>query len=145
MSGDRVEQDSNKDPKQNDLLWQYVMHEDVIFNERLNFFLVFESVLLGAIAMLFNKEISRYRLLMAVLVILGLLLTVVWAYVQAKQRSILKIVTRRLMENLPEYRETVEELEEARWRRLSATALLAYVIPGLIGLMWGGLLILVWF
>ena len=37
------------DSDQINRLWEHGLHEDEVFNNRLNFFLVFESVLLGMV------------------------------------------------------------------------------------------------
>jgi hypothetical protein len=139
-----MEETSTEDRGQIDRLWQHGLHEDTVFNERLNFFLVFESVLLGLIAMLFDREPAIYKWVLVLLVCLGLAVTLVWSYIQAKQRLILKTLSGRLRRTLPEYRETLEELERHRWRIVSGTALMAYFIPGLIALVWIGLLVIVW-
>ena len=49
----------NFTPDEISRLWEHGLHEDKIFNERLNFFLVFESVLIGVVASLYNAPTSK--------------------------------------------------------------------------------------
>ncbi len=64
------------DRDQIDRLWQHGLHEDNIFNNRLNFFLVFESVLLGVVAMLFGTPTPNVDVIRTI-IILGIAITVV--------------------------------------------------------------------
>ncbi|MES1241418.1 MAG: hypothetical protein ABUT39_07350, partial [Acidobacteriota bacterium] len=70
-----MNENEDRDQGQIDRLWQHGLHEDGIFNERLNFFLVFESVLLGVIGMLLDKETASYGSIIILLIILGLAVT----------------------------------------------------------------------
>ncbi|HEX8846870.1 MAG TPA: hypothetical protein VF791_19660 [Pyrinomonadaceae bacterium] len=123
-------------------LWEHGMHEDTIFNDRLNFFLIFESVLLGVVGMLYSKQPPVMKSVPVVIVCLGFCITIIWGYIQARQRSTLHRLIERLEENLPEFRETHAPLAGKKWRRISGTWLLAYFIPFLVALVWIALLIL---
>ena len=130
------------EPDQVNRLWEHGMHEDTIFNDRLNFFLIFESVLLGVVGMLYTRQPAAMKAVPIAIITLGLLITIIWAYIQARQRSTLHRLIERLEQNLPEFRETYEPLDRKRWRRLSGTLLLTYVIPILVALIWIALLAL---
>jgi len=120
-----------------DRMWQHGMHEENTLNDRLNFFLVLESVLLGVVAMLLsqsNPPTNRDFMLRALLT-LGLALTVIWAYVAARQKYIFDLLRKRLRENLPEYAETRRIREQGRWP-ISDISLLSYVVPTLFILIW---------
>ena len=123
-------------------LWEHGLHEDTMFNDRLNFFLIFESVLLGVVGMLYGKQPPIMKPILLLLGFLGLFITIIWGYVQSRQRSTLQRLIDRLQENLPEFRETYSPLDQKRWRRISGTWLLTYLIPFLVALIWIALLIL---
>ena len=123
-------------------LWEHGLHEDTIFNDRLNFFLIFESVLLGVVGMLYSKQPPVIKPVLITIVSLGLLITIIWGYIQAKHRSTLRILGERCEEHLTEFKETHAALAGKKWRRISGTWLLAYVIPFLVALIWIALLIL---
>lgn len=129
------------DPDQIRRLWEHGLHEENVFNDRLNFFLIFESVLLGVVGMLYSKQPAVMKSVLVIMACLGFLITIIWGYIQARQRSILKRLIERLEQHLPEFRETHAVLKRKKWRRLSSTVLLAHVIPLLISLVWLALLI----
>src|SRR5215210_9585490 len=87
-------------------LWEHGLHEDTIFNERLNFFLIFESVFLGVAGMLYSKQPPVMKSFLVLVALLGLSITIIWGYIQAKHRSTLRILGERCEENLPEFKET---------------------------------------
>jgi Flp pilus assembly protein TadB len=123
-------------------LWEHGLHEDTIFNERLNFFLIFESVLLGVVGVLYSRQPPVMKSFLVVMASLGLLITIIWGYIQAKHRSTLRILGQRCEEHLPEFKETHAILAGKKWRRVSGTWLLTYLIPFLVALVWIALLIL---
>jgi hypothetical protein len=125
---------NNLDRDQIARLWEHGLHEDKVFNERLNFFLVFESVLIGVVASLYNTPTPKI-LVVKIVVVFGLLLTIVWGYVQARQKFILDNLKARLKEVAPEYSKTVERRKTEKWP-ISVTALLTYATPALVALIW---------
>lgn len=118
-------------------LWQHAMHEETILNNRLNFFMVVESVLLGILGMLFGQTTNtpNREFILRTFMILGLALTMVWQYVAARQLYAFESVRKRARESLPEYATTRTEREKVRWR-LSNLKLLCYVVPGIFFLVW---------
>ncbi len=87
-----VRQDLEND--QINRLWEHGTHEDTIFYNMLNFFLVFESVLLGVVGLLYSKTASPEPVL-KIIGALGLSVTLVWEYAQIKQRRYIKIISAR--------------------------------------------------
>src|SRR2546429_9337642 len=83
-------------------LFEHRMHEDTMFNNRLSFFLVFESVLLGVVGVLSSRP-SPVKLLLISIVCLGLLLTILWGYIQARQKYILDSLNALSREMILEY------------------------------------------
>lgn len=116
------------------VLRDHADHEDQIFNDRLNFFLVFESVLLGVVGILYNDQPSKTSFL-KLMILLGFLLTVIWGYIQARQKYILDGIKKRLKEIDPVYQITLSERAKTKWP-FSATSLLTYVIPIIIVVAW---------
>ncbi len=124
----------NLDNEQLRRLWEHRLHVDNEFYSRLNFFLIFESVLLGVVGALYSKT-NQAMLVLRVFVILGLCITLVWAYVQARQKYFLDAINAQCREIMPEYRATVENWNKTKWP-LSTRWLLAYVLPTLIAFVW---------
>ena len=115
-------------------LWEHRLHIDNLFYERLSFFLVFESVLLGVVGVLYSRP-NPVILVPKVISILGFIITIIWVYVQARHKHIFNVVSTRAKEIMPEYRITLERIDQKRWP-LSATWLLAYVVPILVVVVW---------
>ena len=122
------------DSDQINRLWQHAAHSQSRFDNRLNFFLVFESVLLGVVGVLYSRP-SPAKVVLIALICLGFVLTAFWEYIQARERYLLNDLETQLKEVAPEYRETVMRRERARWP-ISSTALLAYGVPALVALIW---------
>ena len=118
-------------PDQINRLWDYRNHVDQEFFGRLNFFLVFESILLAAAGQLLLAG-SVPTLAIKAFMSLGLLITAVWAYSQARIKFILDWLSVLCRENIPEYR-----LFRAfgNWP-ISSMTLLTYAIPLLVSLIW---------
>jgi hypothetical protein len=122
------------DEKRIDRLWQHGLHEDVMFNERLNFFLVFESLLIATVASLYNSPHPKVSIIRFIIII-GLLLTGVWSYVQIRQKQTLfdlKEKTKSLDSN---YAEILNRRSDSGLR-ISTISLLAYWVPFLVSLIW---------
>jgi hypothetical protein len=82
--------------------WDWPLHEDDLFSNRLNFFLVAESMLLIAFA-INSYEISN---LTKVLGAAGILAATLWCYVSAVQIfSLINPIKIQLRRVMPEYKE----------------------------------------
>lgn len=130
---------TNNTDDQINRIWQHGLHEEGLFNNRLNFFLVLESILFFIVAAFINSGASRPFVLRS-FTLFGLLITLVWAYVQARQRYVLKVLEQRIRDTAPEFRATDRELLRTRWP-ISNLTLLTYVVPGLFVLVWIALLL----
>lgn len=119
-----------------DRLWQHALHEDALFNERLNSFVTFQSVLLALAALLVSESDNRGDGLICALIVAGMATSVVSAYVQLKQVHLIGTLTERCRAALPEFAETLETLEASRWRRVSSKKLLAVLLPAIFALTW---------
>ena len=134
--------DEYRDADEIKLLWNY---RDVCidgFNSFVNFFVVAESVLLAVIGMSFDSSNSR-AMLQVPIIILGFLITLVWMYVQGKQRFIINIVRKQCEDYIPAYRVLRTEMRAATLWKVSNMWLLAYFLPGTFAATWLVLLVLV--
>jgi hypothetical protein len=114
-------------------LWQHRLHEDLLFNERHNFFLVAESLLVVAYSELYDRTAPA-----AIVAGAGLLLALVWVYVAARMRAIGLAVHARSCEQLPDFAETwrlrPRWLTSRAWP--SSGFVFAYVVPVLLAVLW---------
>ena len=122
-------------------LWEHALLQDELFVQRSNFFLVAESLLVVAYTGILGLSLGtheqpwRLRVAALVLAIFGFLLTVIWAFVNARQRQVLLDLHKRAREAFPEYRRTIEE-RKLPGGRISGTMLIAYWVPVLAAVMW---------
>lgn len=119
-----------------DRFWQHAMHEDGQFNDRLNFFLVFESVLLGVVAALYVKS-GTVNLTLWAVAMLGLVITLLWMNIQVYHKYYLDSFSPRL-EQFPEFGVTAEY--DRKWRPDSTRHILSYIIPLAVALIWLGII-----
>ena len=131
----------NLDSEQRNRLWEYRLHVENLLYSRLNFFLIFESVLLGVVGALYSRT-GQSTLVLKVIVLLGFCITVVWVYVQHNVKQIFVVLDRRVIESFPEHKESVKRILELRKAesklgiKWPALILLTYVVPGLVALVW---------
>lgn len=113
-------------------LWEHGLHEDNIFNNRLNFFIVFESILLSVVGSLYGRIVST-KIILIILISLGIMLTALFGYVEARQKvyyDTLRALHRKIFRT---YREAQKQV--GKWP-ISSTTLLGYGVPVLMGLIW---------
>ncbi|GHO98503.1 hypothetical protein KSF_085510 [Reticulibacter mediterranei] len=115
-------------------LWEHFLHLDTNFYNRLNFFLVFESVLLGVVGLLYSRP-NGSLLGLKLIMLLGFSLTILWGYIQARQKYLLDDLAEQVKTVAPEYRMTLERRKHAKWP-VSSVWLLAYIVPILVALIW---------
>ncbi|SRR5216683_6577557 len=116
--------------KQVERLWEYRNSVDREFYTRLNFFLVFESILIAAVSLLVNKTSDP---LIHLLGLLGLTITLIFAYAQLRVKYVLDKLKQLCDVNIPEY---ALFRAIAWWPRLSSTTLLTWAPPSLITAIW---------
>ncbi|MEL6460854.1 MAG: hypothetical protein AAFX46_13655 [Cyanobacteria bacterium J06636_27] len=119
-------------------LWEHGNHEDSMFSDRLNFFLVFEGILIAVVGQLYS-QMPRNILVVKATIVLGLFTTLIWGYVQIQQKIILEDVIERSRELLPEYQVTIERRNKLRSKHrfpIRVIPILAYGIPGLVLTFW---------
>jgi hypothetical protein len=129
------------DSEQRDRLWQHRLHIEDLLYTRLNFFLIFESVLLAVVGALYSKT-GQSTLALRVIIVLGFCITLVWLYVQHNVKQLLFILHERACANFPEFKESMKRMLSKRKvvRKLGtdnpATLLLTYGVPVLVALVW---------
>ncbi len=127
--------------EEKDRLWQLRLNNDTMFNNRLNFFLVSESILIAIVGNLANSA-NPNTLALILLILLGFIFTVLWYNIQSKQRYLLRIAKDKCRSCMPEYDNYKSDSERKSWT-FSVTGILAKGIPSLIGAIWIALFIFV--
>jgi LmbE family N-acetylglucosaminyl deacetylase len=116
---------------QRDRIWDHRLHEDAQFNQRLNFFLIAEAMLVVAAAQVLSSD-TPSPWLGAGIAAVGLGLTGVWAGVNRRQVKIMRHIQDRAMKSLPEFRKHYE----TRPKGHSSTRWLRDGIPVIIAVVW---------
>ncbi|MFS1304394.1 hypothetical protein [Streptosporangium longisporum] len=136
------------DPAALERRWQHRLHLDTMLFQRANLFLVVESLLVVAYAMMLGvatqagaKNTQLALVVVRIIAVFGLLLTMIWAYVAHRHLRYHRLVHDRDGELFPEY---VEVRSQWRKRRISSLPLVTYFLPGLAGGLWILLLLVTW-
>jgi hypothetical protein len=134
--------------EQRERLWRHGLNEDKNFNDRLSFFLLFQSFLVAGVLNLYKstfltlggddqaKALADGRFLTIRVSIIGILICIIWMYVQVRQGFQLIILNRRIMKCAPEFKVTVGQRNAGVFEWLHATTLLSYYVPGLVIALW---------
>lgn len=120
------------DDQQQSRFWQHALHEERNISDRSNFFVIFQSVLLGVVATLYTRLVNMPTLLI-LFALLGLAISLIWAFIQARHKFVVDSMLPRLKAYFPEYVLTLQ------WRRrwpLPDGLLTTYVIPTLVVVIW---------
>lgn len=115
---------------QRDRIWDHRLHEDTQFNQRLNFFLIAEAMLVVAATQVLSSNTAT-PLLGAGISAVGLGLTGIWVAVNRRQVKIMRHIQDRAKNALPEFRkhyETRPKGHSTRW--------LSDGIPVIIAVVW---------
>jgi hypothetical protein len=129
-------QDGKLQPDRASRVWEHALHEETIYFETSNFFLVAEAMLLVFYATLVS-EVSAWVLM--VVATLGIFMTGMWWMINIRQESDLETAKGRLKRYCPEYLEYLSEREDNRFRARAGT-ILSRFIPLVIALLWATLL-----
>ena len=121
----------NAAPDYFDRLLNRTIHEDNIFYARLNFFIVFESVLFAAFVSIGMKHVAWPVVAWAV-PILGASISALWWRAQARQYKHVHELGARVSKELPEYRGAYGGSST----RLSPTRLMTHGVPALFVALW---------
>lgn len=119
--------------------WQHALHEENVFNDRLNFFLLAEAMLL-----VFHAEvIGKVGPLGLVLIgALGVVITLFWVIINRRQIGELEDAKAKLRLCLPDYRSYDAAADSTRRRmRRSAAPVLGYWVPAVVAAIWVALIV----
>lgn len=132
---------------QSNRIWDHGKHAESVFLNQLNFFLIFESLLLGGAieGIVIHQQIFGKPVLIGI-TIFGCLITLFWLCVQYGQGHLFEKLKTRMASQLPEYGETLKQRGENRefYKLIEFTTNLkfqAISIPGMVAFAWLGLLI----
>ncbi|MCV9385130.1 RipA family octameric membrane protein [Reichenbachiella ulvae] len=120
--------------------WTHRQILELNFNNRLNFFLLFQSILLAATVNGIGQHYDE-ALLMAIC-IFGAALTVIWWLIQSREHHMLDKVKNYLRENDISYRER-RKLYENFFIKFSVNKLLSRVIPPMLSSIWIALFVFI--
>ena len=112
----------------------HAMHEESIFYNRLNFFLVFESVLLGALVTSFGDNEKPPYLLLAMICVFGFGTSMVWLAVQFDKLVLIETQWLWLDRLYPAFKRLTDEA--GLRKSVRATKLLAIAVPAAFIVMW---------
>ena len=125
------------EPEEKARLWEHGLHEDNLFHNRLNFFTVLQTALLGVIGVLHSKQPPASKVFLINLSFLGVGLTVFWFLVQLEHYFYIMFIVKIARKHLPELKHTWSEFSRTRgWRKYPVTYFLALLIPLFFLLMW---------
>ncbi len=119
-------------------IWQHALHEENVFNDRLNFFLLAEAMLLVFYATTMG-DVSIPTL--EVIAALGILLTAFWILINVRQASDLRQAVARMKQCLPDYAHYIDASKSRERLRGSALPVLCYWVPLVVGAIWLALLV----
>jgi len=136
VTPDEIRQLQNAGEAAKQRVWDKTSEQHKLFSDRLNYFLIFESVSFAVIGSVFSP-LSASDKPTKFVALFGLLVSLLWLYIQARQKSILETARARNEIANPDDVLTLQRLK--RWP-VSGTGLLAYFVPLVVTLMWIGLL-----
>jgi hypothetical protein len=124
-----------------DRVWQHFLHEDEVFNSRFNSWIALHAMLFALVTFLVGRPTpsTQESALTRGIAGIALLLGIIWAYTQGKQRYVFEGLRSRVRQLLPEINQGIAERTASIWKT-SNLRLLAGV-PWLIVLAWALVLI----
>ena len=117
---------SNLDSEQAKYLWEYRLHVEKVFYDRMNFYILLESVLLVAIVTIYsNKPITA---IIIAICIVGFVVTVIWLYLQVWYKAMLNVLSERVKCRIPAYKEAMKLVKTRVSSSLSSKSSIRYSI-----------------
>ena|SRR5688572_29205000 len=135
----RVPQEYAEDSTRTEIgerLLQHGIHEENVFYNRLNFFLIFESVLFTALLTAYGSDKQPPPLLMWTVPAVGYATSLFWLVVQYDKLMLVKTLVDRIVEHLPEFGVTIARAQAKGGANIRATEALALIVPYLFILLW---------
>ncbi|UXP33682.1 hypothetical protein N6H18_06910 [Reichenbachiella agarivorans] len=122
--------------------WTHRQILELNFNNRLNFFLLFQSILLAATVNGIGQ--GNDHIILLAFCIFGGLITLIWWLIQSKEHHMLDTVKNYLRDNDESYCER-RKLYTNYLSKISVNQLLSKVIPPMLTLVWMLLIVyLIW-
>ena len=118
--------------QRSDRLWMYRNQTEDVYYERLNFFLVSESMILVAFSTVLAID-DRPGFVLYVMSVLGVLLSLVWLAVSHRQSQVISSIRKLTEDACPSYGEIRATRPKASY---SSWWLLTYFVPVLTILTW---------
>lgn len=117
-------------------IFQRCMHEDDIFNSRLNFFLLFESFLIAATATIAAAHPRPQRVVFIGMAVFGIAITVLWVYAQHRQLTLLRAIVNDLEKFATEVVRARIKARGEEDRMPHIGSVLAYAVPACLVILW---------
>jgi hypothetical protein len=118
-----------------DIVWEHKMHIENIFYQRVNFFLLAESMLFVAFA-----TVLQSRLIALLMITIGTSLTVIWLLVNTRHTSIYRHIRNFLEKECSVYKTIHDTRPQAA---IGSWVMIAYLVPCLILAGWVTLFVVV--
>ena len=128
--------------KETERAWALLFHEDNLFHQRLEIFLIAHTLLIAPVGFVLSGEGPHPRLFLYCLALAGLALGLLWWYVQVRSRSIVNRIE-GCIDADPIYRLAYPYASEKR-RLGSQTTILAVGLPGAVCVCWVAILAALW-
>ena len=127
-------------------IWDWGIHEDNLFDSRLQVFLTAHAILIMAAGFAVQKEHPSQKFLL-LLSVLGLVTSLAWVVVQFQSHLIVQRLEREFEQHTPLFRDVFDELEARhprlfRWER---NRVMTWTLPPLVLIWWGCFLAFVLF
>jgi hypothetical protein len=113
-------------------LWEFALHEDELFSQRQNLFLIAQSMLVVAYATALDAKQDGVALAIA---IIALPLTAMWLYVSARHSLVISTIQDRAKNAFSEYR-LLYAARSWKWVPFRSRTVVAYWVPGLVAVLW---------
>jgi hypothetical protein len=125
----------NLEEEECERMFTHALHEEGVFYNRLNFFLVFESLLFAAAVAGGNEGPPKG--VVAFVCLQGLVGSLFWWYAQVNKLVLLKALEQRCVQAFDEFRESLQLADESRiFREWSSNRFLAHAFPVLFLVAW---------
>ena len=123
--------------EETDRLWAYRIQQENVFYGRINIFLLVESMLFVAIATgLTSANLTEFKVVFQALTILGLVFTLIWGYVNWRQKRVYEHLRPFVESACAEYKEIREDRKERCKAPFSSWNIMTYLIPLIMFIVW---------
>lgn len=117
-------------------LWTWGMHEDQVFNDRLSFFALAESILFTSAIVIHAQHQERF--IESAIAVAGLIFSAAWCLLLEKHALLVELLRQRMKDADPLHSVITNEINALRgWRgRVVRKQMLARGIPSMFALLW---------